>query len=375
MMKKVCLSALVALAAAAASATDTKLLEELVAIPSVSSDIAAVNRAQRHMQSWLESKGVSCVRETMDNGREIVFASTRPGKVQDYLLVVHLDVAAASFPEQYAARIEGDWMFGRGTDDCKGSCVAVAEALVRLNGKASVGVIFGSDEEIGGKSTRWMYEQGYRPGKMVIVVDSRWNAISYTSKGHTIFTVTAHGKGGHSARPWDAKDSIAEISAAYLKLRAAWDREHPLTEDKWCDILVATVLKADGGAVNSIPSEASLVLNLRGVSADSADRAEKLIAEVTGLEVTRGGDSKPFATDPDHPLIRRLQATMRRQYAGEEIPLVRNPATNDARCFYDIKLPVAVIGVNGRGGHGPSEAVNIPNLGAVTELLVTFISE
>lgn len=353
---------------------ETKLLEELIAIPSVSRDIHQVNRAQRHLQSWLEERGVHCVRETMPDGHEIVFASTQPGKVQDFVLSVHLDVVAGE-PGQFQPKLEGDWMTGRGAHDCKGTCVAVAQTLVRLKGRVSVGAIFGADEEIGGRTTRWMVERGYRPRKMVLVIDSRWDAVTYAQKGNTYFTVTARGRSGHSACPWEALDSIATLSSAYLKLRAAWDRLNPISEDRWCNTLSATFLKADGGALNSIPDEASLVVNLRCVDTDGADRAEKFIQKVTGLKVTRGEDSRPFASDPHNPLILRLQSKMRLWYPGEEIPLVRSVAATDARCFYDCGTPVAAIGAKGSGDHGSDERVSVSGIDTVTELLVDFLAD
>ena len=373
MTKQIVLLGAVALFGAAASASESKLLEELIAIPSVSRDIPQVNRAQRHLQAWLESKGVACVRETMPDGHELVFASTRPGKEQDFILSVHLDVVPAG-PEQFAAKRDGDRVSGRGACDCKGPCVAVAQALVRLKGRASVGAIFGADEEIGGLTTRWMVERGYRPRKMTLVADSSWNKITYAQKGHTYFTVTSRGKGGHSSRPWTFQEPITPLCAAYLKLRAAWDEAHPLPEDKWSDVLTCTFVKADGGAFNRVPDEASFVVNLRGISADSADRAEKFIREVTGLEVTRGEDSKPFATDPRDPLIAELRAAMRHQYPGEEIPLVKMVAATDARCFHDCGTPVAVIGVKGGGAHAVDEWVSLAGVDALADLLVGFAS-
>ena len=374
MTKQMMLLGAVALFGAAAFASETKLLEDLIAIPSVSRDIPQVNRAQRHLQAWLEAKGVACVRETMPDGHELVFASTRPGKEQDFILSVHLDVVPA-LSSQFAARQDGDRVFGRGAVDCKGPCVAVAQALVRLNGKASVGVIFGADEEIGGLTTRWMVERGYRPRKMALVLDSRWNAVTYAQKGHTYFTVTSRGKGGHSSRPWTYDEPITPLFRAYLKLREAWDKAHPLPEDKWSDVLTCTFVKADGGAFNRVPDDASFVVNLRGVSADSADRAEKFIREVTGLEVVRGEDSKPFASDPRDPLVVRLRETMRRHYPGEEIPLVKMVAATDARCFYDCGTPVVVIGVRGDGAHAADESVSLSGIDAAADLLVGFIAE
>ena len=371
MTKQMMLLGAVALFGAAAFASEAKLLEELIAIPSVSRDVPQVNRAQRHLQTWLEERGVASVRETMPDGHELVFASTRPGKEQDLVLSVHLDVVPAG-PEQFVATYDGDRVSGRGARDCKGSCVAVAQALVRLNGKASVGAIFGADEEIGGLTTRWMVERGYRPRKMVLVSDSGWNSIAYAQKGHTYFTVTSRGKGGHSSRPWTYREPITPLCEAYLRLRTAWDRAHPLPADKWSDVLTCTFVKADGGAFNRVPDEASFVVNLRGVSADSADRAERFIREATGLEVTRGEDSKPFATDPGHPLVVRLREAMRKAYPGEEIPLVRMVAATDARCFHDCGTPVAVIGVKGDGAHASDEWVSLSGIDALADLLVGF---
>ena len=359
---------------AAAPSEELKLLAELVAIPSESRNIPEVNRAQRHMKAWLEAKGVACTLETMPDGHELLFAATQPGKEQDYVFAAHLDVVPGR-PEQYAMKRDGDRLTGRGVSDCKGPCVAVTKALLALRGKASVGIVFGADEEIGGLTTRWMVERGYRPRKMAIVPDSAssWNAVTYAQKGHTYFTVTAKGKGGHSSRPWLAKDPIVPICEAYLKLRAAWDEANPIPEDQWSDVLSATFLKADGGALNRIPDEASFVVNLRGISPDSADRAEAFIRETTGLEVTRGEDSKPFATDPDHPLVAKLRAAMRRQYPGEEIPLRRMPAATDARCFYDCGVPVAVIGVRGGGAYSVDEWESVSGIDQAAAMLTDFV--
>ena len=94
---------------------------------------------------------------------------------------------------------------------------------------------------------------------------------------------------------------------------------------------------------------------------------------MTGLEVTRGEDSKPFASDPNHPQIARLRATMRRHYPGEDIPLVKMVAATDARCFYDCGTPVAVIGVKGGGAHAIDEWVSAKGVDDLADLLVDFL--
>ncbi len=62
--------------------TDLKLLEDLIRIPSVSTDIPQVNRAEEAMRDYLEAHGLACSFEEFE-GRKILYSSTVPGKVQD----------------------------------------------------------------------------------------------------------------------------------------------------------------------------------------------------------------------------------------------------------------------------------------------------
>ena len=176
--------------------TDVEFLDKLIRIPSISSDVAQVNVAMDVMRDYLEAHGVACVMETTE-GRNVLYASTRPGKEQDYLLNAHLDVVPAE-PALFIPRIEDGKMYGRGTDDCKGCALAIAQILCELNGKASVGAIFTADEEIGGLSTKYMVEQGYRARKLVMVLDTSAYAITTAEKGVLDLILRASGKAAHS---------------------------------------------------------------------------------------------------------------------------------------------------------------------------------
>ena len=224
---------LAAAAATAAQAIDVDFLRELVAIPSVSADIPQVNRAARTMKAYLEKRGVHCVIETNPEGKEILYASITPGKGHDFVLAPHLDVVPAADPAQFTMKREGDRVIGRGTSDCKGRAVAVAEVLCALAGKnLSVGCIFGADEELGGFTTTWMVtERGYAPKKMAIVADTGYGQLVYAHKGQTMYLVKARGRSGHSSRPWVCDDSITKIARAYVRVRDIWDERHPLADD------------------------------------------------------------------------------------------------------------------------------------------------
>ena len=272
-MKHIILS--VAAFALAANAIDVEFLRELVAIPSVSADVAQVNRASRAMKAYLEKRGVCCVLETMPGGMEALYASTTPGKGHDFVLAPHLDVVPPADKAQFTMVREGDKVIGRGVSDCKGRAVAVAELLCSLVGKGvSVGCIFGPDEEIGGFGTRWMVvDKGYGPKKMAIVADTGYGQLCYAQKGQTYLRVTAKGRSGHSSMPWVCDDTIDKMARACVQIRDEWDRTHPLAEDKWSDVLTPTIVHADDGAMNLIPGKLEMVYNLRSARPEAKDEA------------------------------------------------------------------------------------------------------
>ena len=357
-----------------AQAVDVDFLREIVETPSVSADIPQVNCAVQKMKAYLEKRGVYCVIEKMDDGHEMLYASITPGKGHDFVLAPHLDVVPPADPAQFKMKREGDRVIGRGTYDCKGRAVAVAETLCALAGKnLSVGCIFGADEELGGFTTRWMaVDKGYAPKKMAIVADAGYGQLFYAHKGQTFYRVKMRGRSGHSSRPWQCDDSITKMARAYLKIRDIWDERHPIPEDKWSDVLTPTQIKADDGALNLIPGAVDLVLNLRSVNPDAKDEAFELIKSVTGCEVEIIRHSPPVNSDPKHPLVEKLRKTMC-QKMGREVPVGRMFSATDARCFVTCGVPIVMIGTNGHGAHAADEWDTLSSMDELKEILVSFL--
>ena len=376
MNKKIFFTTVFASASLVATALDLDYLTELVAIPSVSAEINEVNKSMRFTRDYLVKRGINCTLETAPDRREILYAATTPGKCHDFVFSVHLDVVPAGKPDHFRLVRNGDRIEGRGTSDCKGNAASVVEVLCKLAGKGfSVGCIFGPDEEIGGAGTRWMVdEMGYRPKKMAIVVDARARAVGYAHKGQTYVKISAKGRSGHSSRPWTCDDSITKVALAYAKIREIWDQRHPLPEDKWSDVMVPTFIKADSGALNLIPSQMELVLNLRSVNPGATDELVKLAKEVAvGCDVELMRYSPPVNSDPKHPLMESLRKTIEEE-CGSEIPFSRMVAATDARWFVSCNIPIALIGAKGGGAHAIDEYKLISSLEEMERYLIKFLS-
>ena len=359
-----------------ASAADLAFLKELVEIPSSSIDYPQVNRAMRAMKAYLEKRGIICTIETDDQGRELLFAATKPGKVQDYILSAHLDVVPASYDGQYTFTNEAGRLVGRGVDDDKGGSLAVAQTLTALAGKdVSVGCIFGADEELGGFTTTWMVEKkGYRPRRMVIVVDSAYGKIGYATKGQLMVRATISGKGGHSSAPWRCEDLITQLSAAVVKIKEEWYRRHPMADgpDHWSDILTPTIIHSEGTALNRIPSDVWVNFNLRSVRPEAKDECIELIREVTKGKVEVVRYSPPCVSDGNDPYVLRLKKAMEAELKAP-VPLERMPFATDARCFVSCKVPVVNVGHDHGDSHGATEWADADSIDRVTRYLTAFL--
>ena len=376
-MKKTLLAASVCLlASSAAMAVDLAFLKELVEIPSSSIDYPQVNRAMRAMKAYLEKRGLFCTVETDDQGRELLFAATKPGKVQDYIISAHLDVVPASYEGQYTFKNDNGRLSGRGVGDDKGGSLAVAQALAALAGKeVSVGCIFGADEELGGFTTTWMVEKmGYRPRRMVIVVDSSYAKIGYATKGQLMVRATVKGKGGHSSAPWKCEDLITQLSEAVVKVKAEWYRRHPMADgpDHWSDILTPTIIHSEGTALNRIPSEVWVNFNLRSVRPEAKDECIQLVRELTKGEVEVVRYSPPCVSSGDDPYVQRLKKAMEAELKAP-VPLERMPFATDARCFVSCNVPVVNVGHAHGDSHAATEWANADSIDVVTRYLVSFI--
>ena len=378
-MQKLILLSCLALACVVSAATpvDPELAKdatELLSIPSVSADVAQNDRATEWMKAWLERHGVWCAVETWpEDGRKVLYAATKPGlKKPDYTIVTHLDVVAAP-PEQFVPRLKGSKIYARGADDTKVVALAAARILAQLNGKASVGCVFSSNEEVGGKTTGFMVGKGYgEPGKMVFVFDGSRDAhtVSYACKGCAYYKVTAKGRSGHASRPEACDNPIDRLAAAIPKIRAAYPFG---AGGDWGNVAAVTIIGA-GDSQNRIPETASMTVNVRFVEDGGLELERKLLEKVTGLQVELIRGTPAAVSRLDNPEFARLRAFMQARRPGKALNLVRSSGANDSRYFPQFGKPM--VGVGGfvlGGAHSDDEWIDLASVGPQVDFICDFI--
>lgn len=353
---------------------DLLAITKLLAIPSVSSDIAQCDRATEFVRSYLESRGVWCAVETAPDGRKVLYAATKKNlKEPDFTLITHIDVVDGA-PGQFEPKIKDGRLYARGACDTKGNAFCAMKALVALNGKASVGCVFCSDEEIGGRSCAYMVERGYaKPGKFMFVLDaaSPSTDISYCCKGCVYYRVTARGVSGHASLPMRCDNPIYKIAQAALKLQNEFPQEKP---GEWGDVMAVTVINS-GDALNRIPEIAEMTVNVRFVTKDGIERNRALIEKITGLktEVIRG--SPAILGNENDPMLKKVAKILKVAYPERPCKIVRGNGANDSRHFARYGKTYASFGMNHAGGHSDCEWLEIADIPHFTRVLVDMLSQ
>lgn len=347
-----------------------ELLKQLMLCRSVTSDIAAVNKASALLRDFLTNNGLACTTEDCD-GRNVLFASTVPGKQPDFLLNAHIDVVPTTSPEQHSPVIDGDIVRGRGANDCLGNAVCIAKCLVNLNRKASVAAFFTCDEETGGKTTAAMLARGYRANKMAIVIDASPFCVTTAQKGILILKLTAHGKAGHASEPWAFDNAIEKLINGFARLKCSWPAV--TVDDQWHNTMTPCIISG-GNADNQIPDTASLIINIRFINDSELDSIVSTIKNVTDLEVTKLRVCHPLYTDENNPLLISLLDAIQKEFPDKKASFCRMNGATDARHMSCMKVPVAIIGTPGGGAHSDAEWADFKGITKYAKLLSDFIT-
>lgn len=343
-----------------------ELLQELIRLRPVSADVQAVNAAVEVLRRYLAGEGLAVSVEEV-GGRKVLFACTEATRQPDLLLNAHLDVVPGE-EDQFVPREEDGWLHGRGANDCLGNAVVCAQALCRCRGKASVGAVFSTDEEIGGATTAAMVDWGFAARKLVLVADGGAYAVAVAQKGILTCQLRAEGTAAHSSMPWLGRNAIDALIDGYLKVRSLFPEVR--AGDEWHDTMAATLIS--GGTVsNRIPDQAVLTLNIRYTQPGGAEEWQRRIAEASGLPVEVCGSCPVVVFDEKTPALRTLARCMEAAL-GRPVVMARMNGATDARHFIRLGVPVAIIGVAGRDVHGRDEAVEIASLKAYEEMLAAF---
>ncbi len=296
----------------AASLDEIWLLSELVRIPSVSGQEAAI--AARVVEI---AAGLGLPVRSDDAMVAIELDSGRPGR--SLALVSHLDTVPVGqgwtrppYEPQIESHPDGERLWGRGANDAKASCAAMIAAaldIARAGGPPGgrLLVVLGYSEETRDTSMpRAVPRLGHLDAAVVGEPTSLDLAVA--QRGLMMVDLVAHGDQCHAAYAAErgARQAVLTLAADLLKLPSLLqDKPHPLLGQP---TITPTVLEA-GVARNVTPPLAKAVLDLRTTPRWPHDDLGAYLQTLLASEVVvTSSRLQPCETPPDSRLREAAQA-------------------------------------------------------------------
>lgn len=345
-------------------------LRRLVAIPSTSSNIALCRDVINEVKSDLVKLGLF-IKEGELEDHPWILATTQETMSPDFLLVAHLDVVPA-LEELFTVQQKGGKLHGRGVYDMKFAAACYHELLREHHSELAninVGVLFTTDEEIGGLSVKEVLAAGLRP-KLALLPDGGDNwAIEKRAKGPYGVNLIARGKAAHGSRPWEGNNALHTIMDVAQILRSKYPSEKPSDSTVSINQLIA------GEAPNQIPEYASMAVDFR-----TFDKTEMLdfkllvgeLARIHSLEAHIYNEGDPLVFDETDPRVQGFMEVYEK-IVGHKATFSESYGASDARYFAHYGIPCILVQPHGGGRHSADEWIEANDLEKYYRLIETWI--
>lgn len=292
----------------------------------------------------LAAEGLSIEIDEYRPGRVNLVATLANGAGPVFAFNTHMDVVPVGTgwtSDALTVRDADGRLYGRGTCDCKGTLVAMIEAIRMLAARkaewsGTVLGVFVADEEVASEGAKHFAAKHFattRPAiDYVVVGEPTSNGIAIAHKGSLRPLVRVYGIAAHSSTPELGKNAIYE-AARLISLIEEYHRDvvrhrrHPLVGSA-----SLTITRANAGvADNVMPASVDLLLDRRMVPGEdeAAVKAEivQLLAEaearlgvraeILEYRPTTGGSAE---TPIEHPIVRAAVAASRTHGATSAEP-------------------------------------------------------
>ncbi len=234
------------------------LTAELVAIPSVSHDEAAL---ADHVEAALRRAGHLEVQRIEDT----VVARTRLGRARRVVLAGHLDTVPPF--DDAAPRLDGDTLWGLGAVDMKGG-VAIILDLATTTAAPAVDVtyVFYACEEVARRDNALARLVVSNPDLLVadaaVLGEPTGGVVEAGCQGTMRAVVSVGGRRAHTSRPWAGVNAVHRLAPVLAALERYEPRRVVLDGCEYTEQLQAVAIEG-GVAANVVPDRAAVTINYR----------------------------------------------------------------------------------------------------------------
>jgi succinyl-diaminopimelate desuccinylase len=335
------------------------LTQRLIAYDTSSAE--GLRAAAGFVKGWLEARDVE-VRAHDHHGLPVVIGEAGPKDGPLVVLHGHLDVVPA-FPEQFAPRVEGDRLIGRGAYDMKGGlAVMMMAARDALEQDAvRIKLVIVPDEEsdaIEDRSIDGLVRGGLVPD-FAITGEPTDLHVGVQAKGVLAVRVEISGTAAHGSTPWLGDNAILKAHDAFRRIETLpFSRESSDLFDR-PSINLARIMGGD--AFNKVPDRCAMDVDIRYLPTQDAGAILAQIRAIPDLEVVKTFTRAPAVVSRRNPYVLALRDAAQGATEGEALSVGRDGAS-DAISFLQAGVPAVEFGPVGGGHHGPHEWVSISSL-------------
>lgn len=365
-----------------------ELLKKLIAFKSLTPDSDGCTRFAAEYLDGFERIDAN------KNGVENIFLYKKFNNGPHLCFAGHIDVVPAGEgwnSDPFAALEKDGVIFGRGAADMKGGVAAFLYAA--KNAKdfcGTLSVLLTSDEEGDAEfGTVYMLEKLKELDMLpdyCIVAEPTCEAvfgdtIKVGRRGSVNGVLTIRGRGGHAAYPEKAVNPITLLSRVLPKISDAKldNGDQYFSASR----LVVTDIKGGYGKHNVIPSEITVMFNVRNSTATSNFDIENFIKGVLSgegidnyeLKISVG--SKSFIIDSNNSSEQYfgLLSNIIAEESGINPKASTAGGTSDARFIAEYGIKVLEFGVRNETIHAPNECVEIAEIEKLTAIFQKLIGD
>jgi succinyl-diaminopimelate desuccinylase len=351
----------------------TTLLSELVEIPSENPPATGYAPCVARIESALAERGLPFERIEIPSPADAPRAAIRAwvGDSGPTLCFHgHFDVVPAFDAGQFAPRVDGDTLFGRGSSDMKSGLVAMIAAATALKAGAALRgrleLLFVPDEETGGEyGTGALGRLGLLPENAIgmLLPEPTSGVVWNSNRGALTLEVVVRGRAAHVGLQ---HQGINAVERAMPLLARLFEHKRALGARNGSIMLVAGRVGA-GTNFNVVPAECRFTIDRRTNPSEDFDREKQdLLAmldaarsEGVDLEVRTIQEGRSSATPPDGPLARALSGAIA-EVTGDAPAFEMCPGLLENRFYAERGVPALAYGPGILAvSHGPREFVKI----------------
>jgi succinyl-diaminopimelate desuccinylase len=338
------------------------------------STLEGLHAAAGFVKGWLEAREID-VEDHRFGDLYALTAEVGPAEGPTLILEGHLDVVPGR-PQQFAPRVEGDRLYGRGAYDMKGGLAAMMCALhdMAQQDRVRVKFIVVPDEESEDIERRTMDElvrRGY-VGDFAITGEPTDLHIGVQAKGVLAARVVVYGRAAHGSTPWLGDNAVLKAIDVFRRIESLqFARESSELFDRPSINLGRIV---GGDAINKVPDECVMDVDIRYLPNQDPGEILEQIRTIPDMEVRRTFIHPPAHVSTSNPYVRALSEAVGRLIGAEPISVnVGRDGASDAISFLKAGIPAVEFGASGAGHHGPEEWVSIASLARYRQALTDFV--